>query len=108
MEIEYDPKIEDLTNAEANERYGIFHQAQLRMFASTQNECSQCHIRVEKLSGLNSPPIKACYIDNKLKAVSEQCRLKQQSKLIEECKKQNKNLMIVNAPWHKEREDQAY
>ena len=50
MAIEYDPKIENLTYAEANERYGIFHQAQLRMFALTQNECSQCHIRIELLN----------------------------------------------------------
>ena len=92
MAIDYDPKIEDLTHAEAHERYGIFHQAQLRMFASTQNECSQWHIHVR--------PMKACYIDNKLKAVWEQCRRKQQSKLIEQCKKQNKTIMIVNTPWN--------
>ena len=67
MEIEYDSKFKDLTYAEANERYGIFYQSQLRMFALTQNECSQCHIRVEILSGLNSSPMKACYIDNKPK-----------------------------------------
>ena len=79
------------------------------MFASTQNECSQCHIRIELFSFNKEPPnqnhnyslpMKACYIDNKLRAVCEQCRLKQQSKLIEECKKQNKNLMIVNNPWN--------
>ena len=82
-----------MTYDEAKEQYGIFHQSQLRMFALTQNECSICHIRVK--------PMKACYIDNKKKAVCEQCRIKQLSKLIEECKSKNKTLIIVKTSWYK-------
>ena len=90
MDIDYDSKFKDLIYDEAKERYGIFHQSQLRMFASTQNECSICHIHVK--------PMKACYIDNKPKAVCEKYRIKHQSKLIEECKSKNKKLIIVNTP----------
>ena len=84
----------DLTFEEAKERYGIFLQTQLRHFSSLQNECSVCHTKGK---------MKACYINNKPKAVCEQCRLKQQSKALEEYKKQNpnNNLIIVNKPWNK-------
>ena len=79
-----------MTFAEADERYAIFFQSQLRKFALTQYKCSICHVKGK---------MKACYLDNqgfgqnglghtnpislKQQAVCEQCRIKQQSKLIE-------------------------
>ena len=80
----------DLTFAEAKEQYNIFLQSQLRKFALTQNECSICHVKGK---------MKASYIDNqglghsrsKPQAVCEQCRIKQQSQLIDEFKMKHTN-----------------
>ena len=91
-ELSFIPEVlfKDLTFAEAKERYGIFLQSQLRKFALTQNECSICHVKGK---------MKACYIDNqglghpnsKPQAVCEQCRIKQQSQLIDEFKMKHTN-----------------
>ena len=108
-----------LTFAEAKERYGIFLQSQFRKFAFTQNECSICHVKGK---------MKACYIDNqglghpnsKPQALCEQCRIKQQSKLIEEFKMKHtnqelehssptssNNLIIVKDSWSGKQSDQG-
>ena len=97
--MDFESQFKDLTFEEAKKRYCIFLQSHLRQFALTQNECSLCHIKGK---------MKACYIDKghgsgkrsdhglghssfKPQAVCEQCRIKQQSKFIEEFKMKHTN-----------------